>query len=149
MLDEYFADPDGDAVFYEVECAEPAVSLAIGGGVLSVSCPGFCVTTLTIRASDGSTPSRVAQIHLRVQDHPSGICISSPVVSDKLLVSCSQAGDVEVVIYSSTGRKVHSGKVHQSPFDPGAVTVSGLSPGRYTVRLKFGSSDRKLNIVKI
>ncbi len=158
MLDEYFADPDGDAVFYEVECSEPAVSLAIGGGaaggsavgsVLSVSCAGFCVTTLTIRASDGSTPSRVVQLHLRVQDHPSGICISSPVVSDKLLVSCSQAGDVEVVIYSSTGRKVYSGKVHQSPFDPGAVTVSGLSPGRYTVRLKFGSSERKLNIVKI
>ena len=117
--------------------------------MLSVSCPGFCVTTIVLTAWDGFSAKRVVQLHLRVQDHPSGICISSPVVSDKLLVSCSQAGDVEVVIYSSTGRKVHSGKVHQSPFDPGAVTVSGLSPGRYTVLLKFGSSDRKLNIVKI
>lgn len=148
-LEGYFSDPDGDAIIYQAACSDPEVRCTIVGSVLTLFSPGFSASTLTIEASDGDSAPRVAQLRIRAVDDPSGICVASTVVSDKLLLSCSKAGEANVTIYGSTGRKLYSRNIYQTPFEPGAVNMSDYPSGRYTVVVKFDGMTRKIIIAKI
>jgi len=148
-LGEYFEDPDGDPVIYEVSSSSPELTTVLGGSVLNISCKSFCISTLTVSASDGDTKASSSIFKLRVQDDPSGICINSSVVSDKLLISCAEAGEAKVTIYSSTGRKLYSKNIYQTPFGPAEVSLASVAPGRLYLFIEFGGKKRKISIVKI
>ncbi len=149
MLDGYFSDPDGDDIIYQASCSDPSVRCTVDGSVLTIFSPAFSASTLVIEASDGDSQSRRAQFRLRAQDDPSGICVVSTVVSDKLQLSCAKFGEANVTIYGPTGRKLYSHNIYQTPYEPGSVDMSDYAPGRYVVIVKFDGKSRKINIAKI
>lgn len=148
-LSEYFTDADSDPIRYTVNCSNPDIQAVVSEATLSIQGSVFAIGEISLTAGDGYSDPVSHSFRVRIQDDDSGICVSSTVVSDQLLVSCGEPGQAKVTIYGKTGRRVYSKSVYQAPFSPCSIDVSGLAPGAYTVMIEFGNKTRKLTIVKI
>ena len=70
-------------------------------------------------------------------------------VKESLRLSTLVAGNLEVKIVNATGKTVWSGKVQTSAGTAGVVDMKKLSPGRYTLTVKYMGKTYKHVIAKV
>ena len=149
-LADYFRDPDGDALIYDIVSVDGPLKAQLDGSILSFTATGAGVGSIRISATD--TYSTPVEDSFRFSARSSGVKIAEvyPVqVDDKLTIQGVSGGSMSVQIYNSTGRCVYSVSIKPDPYNPYIVDVSGLAPGRYTVLVSSSKGSSKTTIFKI
>jgi Subtilisin-like serine proteases len=149
-LDEYFHDPEEEAMRFVLAAGTPGVvDLVQDGPVVSVRAAGEGRTQVWVTAFDAKGQS--AEISFRVVVRKASVqCVAYPNPVGRVLsiASGEKLEDVSVSFTSLSGAKVMIGNTKASAFDPGTVDVSSLAPGRYKATIRFGSVEFEQTIVK-
>lgn len=151
-LSEYFQDPDGETLVYEVENSSIAIiKTVIQGEQLLVSALKSGKATLELTASDyfGKSVSRSCIVMAR--DGSQEVDLYPNPVVDQLNIRMGQEvhGNVEVKVYNAAAVLVTEQTVVVQPFEPGVLNMSQLSGGNYLVVLKYGGKEIRRNIIKL
>lgn len=149
-LDEYFSDPDGEALKYKLtEGNRMVAKAAVANNTLSVDIVGYGSTAISLTVSDASNKSCSADVKIIVKN-PDNLVELYPVpVTDVLNVRTGKAADTEIVIKSASGHVVHESKGTVSAFEPAAIDMSGCAPGQYVVAVTFNGKVTEKLITKI
>ena len=147
-LDELFSDPDGDELSYMVSVDNrDAVTPVPNGNILRINArnPGYA--RITLIASDGEKSCEsFIPILVKSSEDPAE---TYPVqVEDVLNIRTEEGAETYVLIVSSTGKTVYEDNCFVSAFQPLAVDMSSLAPGRYNVTIKYNGKTYYKNIVK-
>jgi len=148
--DDYFIDPDGEALTYIVENDnESVVNVNHSQGKLFLTSMGYGYAVIKITASDclGEYVEQSFQVLVRDGNEP--VDIYPNPVSNTLYVRTSEDATVNLKVISVTGAVAFEKEVGISPFSPAALDVSGIAAGVYTVKLEYGGKTLTKNIVKI
>ena len=150
-LNEWFNDPDGDALAFDASLDAPELSsLEIGGGVLTMTAIQAGISTLHISAGDGLESTEV-HIPFAVKD-PSRPAYAYPEVATEqvnIAVDAAEKTSVVIDIYSSTGAKVLSETKEGDIFHPIVLSVKGIAPGRYTGKVSYGGTIHTVRFTKV
>lgn len=151
-LSEYFQDPDGETLVYEVKSSSNAIiKTVIQGEQLLVSALKSGKATLELTAYDyfGKSVSRSCIVMAR--DGSQEVDLYPNPVVNQLNIRMGQEvrGNVEVRVYNAAAVLVMEQTVMVQPFEPGVLNMSQLSGGTYLVVLKYGSKEIRRNIVKL
>jgi hypothetical protein len=149
-LDEYFSDPDGEALKYKLtEGNRMVAKAAVANNTLSVDIVGYGSTAISLTVSDASNKSCSADVKIIVKN-PDNLVELYPVpVTDVLNVRTGKAADTEIVIKSASGHVVYESKGTVSAFEPAAIDMSGCAPGQYVVAVTFNGKVTEKLITKI
>ena len=151
-LNEWFSDPDGDAVAFEASLEAPELSsLEIGGdGVLTVKALKAGISTLQVSVSDGLL-SNAVYIPIAVKD-PSRPAYAYPAVATddvRIAVDAEKKVSVTIDIYSSTGAKVLSAGKYGDIFHPVSLSIKNLAPGTYSGKVAYDGAVHTIRFTKI
>ena len=150
-LNEWFTDPDGDAIAFDASLDAPELSsLDISDGNLTLTAKEAGISTLHLTASDGLVSSEL-HLPLAVKD-PSKPVSVNPAVATKdidILVDASEMMPVKIDIYSSTGARVLSQQKEGDIFHPVNISVKDIAPGHYTGKVSFGGAVHTVRFTKI
>lgn len=148
---EWFSDPDGDALSFEVSVEDPSV-IALSSeanGNMTLEGLRFGATRLLVEVSDGIGSSR-AEVPVAVKN-PAGSYIYPTTVTRTFHVFVNEPSTVpvSVEVFTSSGVSVKSQDANASIFNPIAVSVGSLAPGIYTVKITCPTSERTVTFVKV
>ena len=150
-LNEWFTDPDGDAIAFDASLDAPELSsLEISGSNLTITAKEAGISTLHLTASDG-TESNEVHIPLAVKD-PSKPASVNPTVATRHIdihVDADEMMPVNIDIYSSTGAKVLSRQKEADIFHPVNISVKDIAPGHYTGKVSFGGTVHTVRFTKV
>ena len=151
-LNEWFSDPDGDAIAFEASLEVPELSSleTDGNGVLTIKALKAGISTLQVSASDGLLSSAV-YIPFAVKD-PSRPAYAYPTLATEeihVAIDSEEKVPVTVDIYSSTGTKVLSTGKEGDIFHPLSLSVKALAPGIYTGKVSYGGALHIVRFTKI
>lgn len=150
-LNEYFADPDGGDMYFEVQYSVPQiVTSTLTDGNLTITSLRPGLVEVTVKASD-VTNSVSSSFNISVRDGSKPMDLYPNPVSDRFFIRMGENvnGDANVKLYNAVGMKALDSTVTIRPTQPGTVDVNNLSPGSYTVVVNYQGSEYKGNIVKI
>ncbi len=162
-LDGCFVDPDGDNLSYTVENTSSSTVNAVVNTTMETFDNDTTYTTklyltarkvgsanVTVIATDaaGLTAQLTTTVPVRDPDEPV-MAYPNP-VTDYLYISTDTVDriDTKVTISSSTGSVAIDDTYKASAFEPAKIDVTGIAPGTYSVRVKYGSTDITKSIVK-
>lgn len=145
-LDEYFRDPDNDALTYNVSSSLETVSVSVSGNILSISGETYGTATVMVTATDPGGKYAQTEFHVKVQD--SEVNIYPNPVRDTLYISFLGSGNSSVTIRNSSGKQIFSKSVVSDPLNPYYVEMSSCSNGTYAVRVLFKGKETVKQIVK-
>ncbi len=149
-LDDYFADPDGDVLQYELVSWEEPFTVVIQGASLRLNADRPGVSTITIRATDTYSEPLTTSFKVRaVSDGATVADVYPTAVSNVLYIAGVKAGEATVKIYSSTGKLLYSKKATLDPLNPLEIITKSLAPGKYIVKVSSSSGTTKKTIIKI
>ena len=159
-LANHFRDYDeGDELHYSAESSDLSVATAsVSGSILRITATGKGVATISVTASDREGISVSTTITIAVtrnsasDDSPldlSGVTIGKQPITEGLTLTTLVAGKLEVKIVNSTGKTVMSGSYSTSANAPAVVDMKKLSPGRYTVTVKYLGKSSKFVVAKV
>ncbi|MBR1435176.1 MAG: S8 family serine peptidase [Bacteroidales bacterium] len=149
-VSDYFEDPDGDDLTFDIKNGSPSVAHAIvAKGTVSLTSLDFGLADVTISASDAkkATASQSFKILVRepgieMQAYPTTVTSTLHIGTGETLQSTS------VKIFSQTGGEFYDGTVECSAFEPAEIDMKDAAPGKYTVIVIFGGKEYRQNIVK-
>ncbi|MFA6858896.1 MAG: T9SS type A sorting domain-containing protein, partial [Bacteroidales bacterium] len=149
--DDYFKDPDGETLTYSTVMDNSGiVYLDQSGNTLYGSTLGYGMTTVTITGTDvrGLTCSSDFKVLVRESEAPVQ-AYPNPVVKTLNIRTGKTESETSVKITSSTGAVVYEGSSQCSAFNPMAIDLSALAPGRYRLEVDYDESTFIQKIIKI
>lgn len=148
-LQDYFTDPDGEQLSYNVSLTRGGIaSTRLSGNTLSFAPEGYGLTEVTVTALDARKASCSASFRLLARNAYQVIDIYPNPVSDFLYIRPGQPAPVNAVLFSRSGAQVLSINGQAGPFQPLSLDVHELAAGTYTLRVEYGGQPQTLNIVK-
>lgn len=150
-LHEYFADPDGDDIYYEiVSNPKQIVTHAIDGDNLTITSLRPGQAEVTVKASD-LTNSVSSTFMISVRDGSKPMDLYPNPATDRFFIRMGENvnGDANVKLYNSVGIKAFDANITIKPMEPGIVNITGMSPGSYTVVVNYQGTEYMGRIVKI
>ena len=149
-LNEYFIDPDGEALKYTVSSGDQqALRLSLNGSRLVGLVQDYGSASVGIKATDAAGTS--AEISFKVVARDAAIEYSlypNPVKDFLNIATGLDMAETRIRIVSQTGRTVFDGSVNASAFEPARIDLSDCSPGVYSGTILLGSGKRSFTIVK-
>lgn len=151
-LSEYFSDPDGDPLTFSAMTDNQSSALVTtGSGILYMTPQKSGASTVMVTASDPrkATASQSFMLAVRTKDQP--VLVYPTQVTDKLNIATGkEEKETSVsVIAASGGNEVFSCKALSSAFSPIVADLSKTAPGRYFVKVEYGSESMTRAIVKL
>ena len=149
-MTQYFTDPDGEALSYEVTASDNSVvHPASQDQTLYVTTLKYGLTTLNVKAFDAKRKSAEGSFRVLVRDAAVEYqAYPNPVESTLYVATGIQPESTSIRIVSLTGVVVYEGTVTASAFEPATVNMSACAPGRYTAIISFGGKEFRQTIVK-
>lgn len=151
LIADYIMDPDGEVLTWTVDFTTKNVFHAnIVRDVLYGTVMGVGQTEVTVTGTDAKGKSASTSFRVFVKD-PSDVVEVYPVpCTDVLNVRTGELAGTRVRIFSEGGNAVYDKTEEIGVFNPSAIDVSGLAPGRYVVRVEISGKDVvEKRIVKI
>lgn len=151
-LKEYFNDPDGEVLNYEITSSvDGLIQADVSNEVLTITTVKTGKGTITVKASDYFGKSVSREFILMSRDGSKAIDLYPNPAVDVVNIRMGQEvdGPVHVKVYSSAGALVLEESVIVKPFEPGVLNVSKLSGGTYTVVAVYDGKEVKSSIVKL
>ena len=151
-LKEYFNDPDGEVLNYEITSSiDGLIQAEVANEVLTITTAKSGKGTITVKASDYFGKSVSREFVLMSRDGTKEIDLYPNPAIDVVNIRMGQEvdGPVHVKVYSSAGVLVLEESVIVKPFEPGVLNVSKLSGGTYTIVAVYNGKEVKSSIVKL
>lgn len=151
-LKEYFNDPDGEILNYEIiSSVEGLIKADVSNEVLTITTVKTGKATITVKASDYFGQSASREFVMMSRDGSKAMDLYPNPAVDVLNIRMGREvnGTTNVKVYSSTGVLVLEEAVVVKPFEPGVLNVSKLSGGTYTLVVVYNGKEVKSNFVKL
>ena len=147
-LNNYFLDPDGGSLSYEIsEC--DLGSFKIVQDQVTFNASNYGTAEVQIKAQDAFGASISGTLPILVRDGKSrNIDIYPNPVSDVLYIRGSSEFEGNVTLQAANGKKVISEKIKSTPFEPAGIDVRALGAGIYTVTVDDGKNVFSQRITK-
>lgn len=149
-MSEFFSDPDGDVLKYDVELSDASVAFftakdnTLIGTVLK-----YGHTTVTVTARDPRGASVTASFVLLAREKSTVYtAYPNPVTTTLNLATGEEKASAKVKIVSQTGAVVIDQTVSASAFEPAKIDFKNVAPGRYNATFTIGSKEYKQTIIK-
>ena len=147
----WFSDPDGDDLLFSASLSKSDVATAVvKKGILELTPASYGATTLTVRASDG-TSSAAVDIPLTVAnpDKPAYVYPTQATTQINVGINAEASTGIEIHIYGAGGGEVLSWKGEGDIFHPVSLVISSLAPGSYLLVVRYGGAEHSLRFVKV
>ena len=149
-VSDYFEDPDGDVLSFEVTHTNPKVAhLNPLGDEFTLTTLGFGMDEITVKALDARKAETVLTFKVSVRDPKAGADIYPSQVKDYLTVGGGAEAETSIKIVSSTGAVVYESVEMTSIFEPAKVDMRNFAPGVYTVTVTVNGVETTRTIVKL
>ena len=149
-MNEYFNDPDGETLEYDLSSTDPqTVRLVSNGGNVIGTVLKYGSSAIVVKATDAAGSS--AEIGFKVLVREPSIEYSAypnPVKDFLNIGTGSELAETHVRIASQTGRTAFEGTVMSSAFEPARIDLSGQAPGVYSVTIRIGGKTHTFAVVK-
>ncbi len=150
-LSECFQDPDGDALQFSASLTQPELADVTysEAGSVTLKANQSGVAQLKVSATDG-TLDLTASLNVVVQ-HPSMpvfLYPSSAVESISVAIDAKETVQVNLAVYAPTGAKVKEAKAEGSEVSPVKLSLDGLAPGIYTLKVNYSGATHTLRFNK-
>lgn len=149
-LNEYFNDPDGEALKYSISSGDQEpLRLSLNGDRLVGLAKDYGFATVAIKATDAAGTSAEATFMVVVRDSGIEYSVYPNPVKDFLNIGTGrEPAEAGIRIVSQTGRTVFDGSVNASAFEPARIDLSGCPPGVYSGTIRLSSGKHSFTIVK-
>lgn len=149
-MTQYFSDPDGDALKYDVAIADPTVAyLTAKDNSMIGTVLKYGRTSVTITASDPKGASVSSTFEVLAREKSIAYQAYPNPVSDYLYVATGESSETcSFKVVSQTGAVLKEETQDASVFSPAKLDFSSFAPGRYVLELKFGGKEYKQTIIK-
>lgn len=147
----WFSDPDEDDLVFSAIFSNSGVAKAlVKKEILELTPVSYGATTLTVRASDGTSSTSV-DIPLTVANpnKPAYVYPTQATTRVNVGIDAEEPTAIEIHIYGAGGGKVLSWKGEGDAFHPASLDISSLAPGSYLLVVRYGSAEHPLRFVKI
>lgn len=151
-LKEYFNDPDGEVLNYEITSSVSGLIKAeVVNEVLTITSLKAGKASVTVKASDYFGKSVTLDWVVMSRDGTQVVDLYPNPAVDVVNIRMGQDvnGTVGVKLYNSAGALVLEDAVTVRPFEPGVLNISKLSGGSYTIVIAYNGKEVKSNIVKL
>lgn len=149
-VSDYFEDPDGDVLSFEVTHTNPKVAhLNPLGDEFTLTTLGFGIDEITVKALDARKAETALTFKVSVRDPKAGADIYPSQVKDYLTVGGGAEAETSIKIVSSTGAVVYESVEMTSIFEPAKVDMRNFAPGVYTVTVTVNGVETTRTIVKL
>lgn len=147
-LNNYFLDPDGGTLSYEIsECN--LGSFKIVQDQVTFNASNYGTAEVQIKAMDAFGASIAGTLPILVRDGKSRkFDIYPNPVSDVLYIRGSSEFEGSVTIQAANGKKVIYENIKSTPFEPAGIDVRALGAGIYTVTVDDGKNVFDQRITK-
>lgn len=150
-LSECFQDPDGDDLKFSASLSYPELADVTysESGSLTLKANKSGVAQLEVSASDG-TLAATASINVVVQ-HPSMpvfLYPSSAVESISVAIDAKETVQVNLAVYAPTGAKVKEAQAEGNELNPVKLSLDGLAPGIYSLKVSYSGATHTLRFNK-
>lgn len=144
----YFTDPDGETLRYAAVSNSQGVMTSLAETKLTLTAVNYGLSEILVTARDFKSsvtlaiPVLVRQSGVEVDFYPNP-------VSDRLYVRPGlESQPTHVVVTSSTGKVVADLRDQADAFHPLTVDLREAAPGRYHVKVTYGSKEYTQTVVK-
>lgn len=151
-LSDYFQDQDGEELTCTLTIADDAVAYSsASAGKVNIYSRSLGVTEVTLTATDGLGESATIRFKLAVTDPTQPVRPSTNVVTSDMTIDINAAAqtEVNVAVYNANGQCVLQQTRQGDVFNPIQLDLTSLSPGRYTLKLSYGTTSYSLPFVKV
>lgn len=149
-ISKCLSDPDEEQLTYSATYSRKGIfSESIAGNSFSGTSLDYGITQVTITGTDAKGKTAQVTFVVLVRD-PKYEYALYPNPVDKILnvATGEQTEEVSLKINAQAGGEVYNGTFQASAFHPAEIDLSSLAPGKYVVRLSFGSKEFVQNIIK-
>lgn len=149
-LSEYFSDPDGDRLTYEVVTSDPSVAFFTPReNSLICTVLKYGHTTVTVTAKDPRNASATAEFVILARAKSTVYsAYPNPVTTTLNLATGQDLAAAKVKIVSQTGQVVIDKTVNASAFEPAQIDFKNVAPGIYNATFTIGSKEYNQTIIK-
>lgn len=149
-LSEYFSDPDGDRLAYEVVASDPSVAFFTPReNSLICTVLKYGLTTVTVTAKDPRNASATAEFVILARAKSTVYsAYPNPVTTTLNLATGQDLAAAKVKIVSQTGQVVIDKTVNASAFEPAQIDFKNVAPGIYNATFTIGSKEYNQTIIK-
>lgn len=149
-LSEYFSDPDGDRLTYEVVASDPSVAFFTPReNSLICTVLKYGHTTVTVTAKDPRNASATAEFVILARAKSTVYsAYPNPVTTTLNLATGQDLAAAKVKIVSQTGQVVIDKTVNASAFEPAQIDFKNVAPGIYNATFTIGSKEYNQTIIK-
>ena len=149
-LSEYFSDPDGDKLTYEVVASDPSVAFFTPReNSLICTVLKYGHTTVTVTAKDPRNASATAEFVILARAKSTVYsAYPNPVTTTLNLATGQDLAAAKVKIVSQTGQVVIDKTVNASAFEPAKIDFKNVAPGIYNATFTIGSKEYNQTIIK-
>jgi len=150
-LQEYFTDPDGDALTYSFQ-TNPASFVHMTSGTNDrayLTSMGYGLSEVTITASDAKNASAIQSFKVLVREAGVEMQAYPSTVTSTLTVATGETmQSTDIKVASQTGSIFYNETVQCSAFEPAEVDMKNAAPGKYNVIVSFGGKEYRQTVVK-
>ncbi len=149
-ISDYFVDPDGDALTFQVTHTNSKVAhLNPLGDEIVLTTLSYGNDIVTVKALDPRKAEAELTFQISVRDPKAGADVYPTQVTDVLKVSGGVESDTHVQIWASTGTLVFDQTLTSSAFKPAEIDMSGFAPGIYKVKVTINGIETVKTVVKL
>lgn len=149
-LSEYFSDPDGEALKYDIQVSDKQVLyVSENKNVLYGTPMGYGNVEVVITASDARGETAVIEFKVLVKDPADPLSVYPNPVVDFVTIGTLDMAETTVMISSSTGKVMYEETSQVSGLEPARVDMSSYPPGTYSITVIFGGNKYKKTVVKL
>ncbi len=149
-ISDYFEDPDGDLLSFEVTHTNAKVAhLNPLGNEFTLTTLGYGLDEITVTASDARKAQTSLSFKVSVRDPKADADVYPSQVTDVLRINGGDEAQTSIIIYSSSGVLVYENVLTTSVFEPAVIDMSGLAPGVYVVKINIDGKETERRVVKL
>lgn len=149
-LSDYFTDPDGEVLSYNISVSDKSVINAHPvDNQVTITSMNYGLTDVTVTAADARNETAVTRFQVLVKDSSKPVELSSTTVTDELVIRTNELRETSITITGQTGKVVYDKVSQVGAFSPAVIDVKGFAPGVYKLEVKIGSDVYTNRFMKI
>ena len=148
-LADYFADPDGGKLEYEINLSNPSIlMLSHEGDDVLLTPVTYGITEVVVTASDSYDTSEEMRFMVAIRNG-FGVFVYPNPVSDYLNISVHDAVSVKVMLTSHSGNVEYERHLSLDPFKNFKIDMRDFSEGIYHISIKGDNVSVEKQLIKL
>lgn len=149
-MTEHVADPDGEALRYEIKVDDEAVAhMAASGNTIYGTALKYGSTSVEVKATDARGESVSLSFGLFVKDSSVPVSVYPNPVVDYVNIATLESAQTQIRILNVTGKVMYEDTLMVSGQEPARIDMSGYAPGVYTAVVSYGGNTYRQTVVKL